>query len=76
MKYTLSAGYKLPVPGVNFSSYNFEITVEGEDYEELKEDLMNKLEDLNEEILSRLEESQIGQVIQGMVYAICLEELV
>jgi len=57
MKYTLSAGYKLPVPGVNFSSYNFEITVEGEDYEELKEDLMNKLEDLNEEILSRLEES-------------------
>lgn len=57
MKYTLSAGYKLPVPGVNFSSYNFEITVEGEDYEELKEDLMNKLEDLNEEILSRLEGS-------------------
>jgi len=57
MKYILSAGYKLPVPGVNFSSYNFEITVEGEDYDELKEDLMNKLEDLNEEILSRLEGS-------------------
>ena len=61
MKYILSAGYKLPVPGVNFSSYNFEITVEGEDYDELKEDLMNKLEDLNEEILSRLEESQFRE---------------
>ena len=55
-KYTLMASYKLPIPGINYSSYTVEVSVSGDNFEEVQEDLFDKLEKLNNQMLTKFEE--------------------
>ena len=50
-KYTVSLAIKLPIPNINYSSCESMVSISGDNYDEVKNEAMIKLEQLTLELL-------------------------